>query len=283
MNRLAARDLTLSYGNRVVCRDLTIDLPDAAVTAVIGPNGCGKSTLLKALGRVLTPTSGQVLLGGRPASSYKTKEAARIVAMLPQTPVVPEQITVRDLVGRGRFPYHSLLRQWSPDDDEAVHGAMERAGVAGLAARPVAELSGGQRQRVWLAMVVAQRTPVLLLDEPTTYLDVAHQYEVLDLCRDLRDLGITVVAVLHDLNQAARYADQLVVMRAGEVVAQGAPGEVLTAGLVQEVFELASTVIPDPETGTPMVVPHARAGAGPATDRSDAPWAAAPATSPSSR
>ncbi|WP_265442824.1 ABC transporter ATP-binding protein [Flexivirga meconopsidis] len=283
MNRLAARGLTLSYGNRVVCRDLTLDLPDGAVTAVIGPNGCGKSTLLKALGRVLTPTSGQVLLDGRPAASYKTKEAARVVAMLPQTPVVPEQITVRDLVGRGRFPYHSLLRQWSPDDDEAVQSAMERAGVADLATRPVAELSGGQRQRVWLAMVVAQRTPVLLLDEPTTYLDVAHQYEVLDLCRDLRDLGITVVAVLHDLNQAARYADHLVVMNSGDVIAQGAPGDVLSADLVQEVFELASTVIPDPETGTPMVVPRARATARSVSGRSDAPSAATPAASPSTR
>lgn len=256
--RLAARGLTLGYDERVVCQDLTLEVPDGAVTAVLGPNGCGKSTLLKALGRLLTPIAGEVLLDGRPTTSFKAKEAARRVAMLPQGPTVPEQITVRDLVGRGRFPYHSLLRQWSPDDQEAITAAMDKAGVAELGPRLVAQLSGGQRQRVWIAMVLAQTTPVLLLDEPTTYLDIAHQYDVLRLCADLRDAGMTVVAVLHDLNQAARYADHLIVMHDGAVVAQGPPDEVLTAALVEEVFDLPCRVVPDPDTGSPMVLPRPR-------------------------
>ena len=259
--RLAAEGLTLAYGDRVVCDELSVQIPDGALTAIIGPNGCGKSTLLKALGRVLTPRAGTVRIDGRPLASLNRKEAARLVAMLPQGPTVPEQITVRDLIGRGRYPYHSLMRQWSPEDEGAIADAIQRAGVSDLTERQVSELSGGQRQRVWIAMVLAQTTPVLLLDEPTTYLDIAHQYDVLELCGRLRDTGTTIAAVLHDLNQAARYADHLIVMQDGRIMAEGPAADVLTAELVRDVFHLPCQIAPDPQTGTPMVVPHAHIAA----------------------
>ncbi len=259
---LAARGLTLAYDGLVVARDLSLTVPAAELTAIVGPNGCGKSTLLKALSRTLTPRAGEVLLDGRPIGAYRSKEVARRLALLPQTPVAPDSIRVRDLVGRGRHPYHSLLRQWLPEDADVVQGALEATGVADLADRPVAELSGGQRQRVWLALVLAQDTRYVLLDEPTTFLDIANQIELLDLCQDLHRSGRTVVAVLHDLNQAARYATHLVVMHAGRIVAEGPPAQVLTAALVQEVFGLACEIVPDPQVGAPMVVPLAREARG---------------------
>ncbi len=255
---LSARGLTLAYEGLVVARDLSLDIPTAGLTAVVGPNGCGKSTLLKALSRTHAPRAGRVLLDGREIGSYRSKEVARRLALLPQTPVAPDSIRVRDLVGRGRHPYHSLLRQWTPEDAGIVDAALAATGVSELADRPVAELSGGQRQRVWLALVLAQDTRYVLLDEPTTFLDIANQIEILDLCQDLHRAGRTVVAVLHDLNQAARYATHLVVMREGVVVAQGAPAEVLTAELVHDVFGLACQIVPDPQVGAPMVVPLAR-------------------------
>lgn len=256
--RLAARGLSLGYRDRLVCDDLSVDIPDRGFTAIIGPNGCGKSTLLKALARTLRPAAGQVLLDGRPIGSYPSKQVARRIALLPQSPVTPEAIRVGDLVGRGRYPYHSLLRQWTPEDRVAIDDAVELTGIAHLSHRLVTELSGGQRQRVWVAMVLAQQTPILLLDEPTTFLDIAHQYELLELCADLHRAGRTVVAVLHDLNQAARFADHLIVMRQGRIVEAGAPDDTLTADLVEEVFALRSEVLPDPQTRTPMVVPLAR-------------------------
>ncbi|MGW2386982.1 ABC transporter ATP-binding protein [Streptomyces sp. NPDC001658] len=262
--RLAARALTLAYDDRVVVEDLDVEIPDGRVTVIVGPNACGKSTLLRALGRLLKPRGGAVLLDGVDLARIPSRRIAQVVGLLPQTPVAPEGITALDLVSRGRQPHQKWWRQWSDADETHVGEAMERTGTADLAERPVDELSGGQRQRVWIAMALAQDTDLLLLDEPTTYLDIAHQVEVLDLVRQLnRERGRTVVAVLHDLNQAARYADHLIAMRAGRIVAQGPPADIVTAELVQDVFGLASVVVPDPVTGDPLVVPGPPRQAGP--------------------
>ncbi|MCX4751585.1 ABC transporter ATP-binding protein [Kitasatospora sp. NBC_01287] len=257
--RLLGRGLTLAYERRTIAEDLTVAIPDRSFTVIVGPNACGKSTLLRALSRTLEPAAGTVLLDGQDIASLPAKQVARALGLLPQSSIAPDGITVGELVGRGRYPHQGLLRQWSPQDERVVQESMAATGVAELADRVVDELSGGQRQRVWIAMALAQQTPLLLLDEPTTYLDIAHQMEVLDLCAQLHEeQGRTLVAVLHDLNQAARYATHLIAMRGGRVLAAGAPGDIVTTELVQEVFQLACQVIEDPETGTPLVVPAAR-------------------------
>jgi iron complex transport system ATP-binding protein len=255
-SRLVAQSLTLAYEDRTVVDGLDLEIPDGRVTVIVGPNACGKSTLLRALGRLLKPTKGSVLLDGTELAGLPGRRIAKAIGVLSQSPTPPDGITVMDLVARGRQPYQKWWQQWSEADERVVSEALEHTGTAALADRPVDELSGGQRQRVWIAMALAQETELLLLDEPTTYLDIAHQVEVLDLVRRLNhERGRTVVAVLHDLNQAARYADHLVAMKDGRVVAEGTPSDIITADLVQEVFGLSSVVVPDPITGSPLVVP----------------------------
>ncbi|MDO8209720.1 ABC transporter ATP-binding protein [Conexibacter sp. CPCC 206217] len=255
---LQTRAVTLAYDGNVVASDLTVAIPAGGFTAIVGPNACGKSTLLRALVRMLKPRAGSVLLDGGEISSLPTKQVARRVGLLPQSSTAPDGITVEELVARGRHPYQRLLRQWSREDEQAVRDALRQTAVEDLAQRLVDELSGGQRQRVWLAMALAQSTPLLLLDEPTTFLDVAHQMEVLDLCAQLHRDGRTLVAVLHDLNHACRYATHLIAMRDGAVVAEGDPAEIVTAELVSEVFGLDCLVVPCPASGAPMIVPAAR-------------------------
>ncbi|HEU5475890.1 MAG TPA: ABC transporter ATP-binding protein [Actinophytocola sp.] len=253
---LRAENVTLSYDARVVARELNVRIPPGEFTVVVGPNACGKSTLLRALARILRPREGAVYLDGALISAYSSKEVARRLGLLPQSAIAPSGMTVADLVSRGRYPHQRLLRQWSHDDEAAVAEAMVLTGVADLSGRLVDELSGGQRQRVWLALVLAQQTPILLLDEPTTFLDIAHQVEVLDLCADLHEQqGRTLVAVLHDLNHACRYGTHLIAMRAGAIVAEGHPADIVTPELVKDVFGLPCRVIIDPEAGTPLVIP----------------------------
>lgn len=254
--RLVAEQVTLGYDKHVISTDLSLEVPDGSFTVIVGANGCGKSTLLRGLARLLKPRSGTVLLDGQAIARYPSKEVARRLGLLPQAQAVPDGITVGDLVARGRYPHQSLLRQWSRDDEDAVRAALEATDLVELAPRLVDELSGGQRQRAWLAMALAQRTEILLLDEPTTFLDIAHQVEVLDLCDGLRlDHGYTMVAVLHDLNLACRYATHLVAMKDGAIVAEGPPSRVITPATVDEVYGLPCRVIPDPESGTPLVIP----------------------------
>ena len=256
------RGLTLGYGPASappIVEDLDLDVPAGRVTAIIGANGCGKSTLLRGVSRLLRPKDGRVLLDGEDVHRMPTRQVARSMALLPQHPVVPEGITVGELVARGRHPHHGLLRRWTREDDEVVAAALEQTRTQDIVSREVAELSGGQRQRVWIAMVLAQRTDLLLLDEPTSFLDIAHQVEVLDLVRDLSvDRGTTVVMVLHDLAMAARYADHLVAMRGGRVVAQGTPQEVVTAETVCDVFGITCRVLWQEATGDLSVIPLGR-------------------------
>ncbi|WP_433664955.1 ABC transporter ATP-binding protein [Nocardia sp. CA-128927] len=254
--RLAADDVKLAYGDRVIIDGLTLDIAPGVITTVIGPNGCGKSTLLRSLGRLLRPQQGRVLLDGKAISTMKTKDVARVLGMLPQSPVAPEGLTVADLVARGRHPHQAWFRQWSAADEDKVMTALAQTGIADLADRALDELSGGQRQRAWISMALAQGTDILLLDEPTTYLDLAHAVDVLDLVDRLHaELGRTVVMVLHDLNMAIRYSDELIVMRDGRIVAQGRPADIVDIALLREVFDLDASVLEDPVSGRPMVVP----------------------------
>ena len=257
-HRLSAEKVTLRYQTRVISSDLSLAIPDGAFTAIVGPNACGKSTLLRALSRLLPPESGRIVLDGKAIHDLPTREVARRIGLLPQSATAPDGIGVADLVARGRFPHQSLLRQWSQQDEHAVRAAMAATGITDLAARPMAELSGGQRQRAWIAMALAQETPILLLDEPTTWLDIVHQVELLELLTRLNRQGRTIVAVLHELNLAFRYATHLVAMREGAVLATGAPEDIVTETLIDQVFGLPALVLPDPLTGRPMVIPRGR-------------------------
>ncbi|GAA4740913.1 ABC transporter ATP-binding protein [Modestobacter marinus] len=264
---LAAEDLTLAYGDRTVIEGLDLLVPPGRITAVVGANACGKSTLLRSMSRLLAPRSGRVLLDGKAVHRLPAKELARTLGLLPQSPIAPEGITVADLVGRGRHPHQRVFSRWSKEDDAAVAAALDATETTPLADRAVDELSGGQRQRVWIAMALAQQTDLLLLDEPTTFLDVAHQVEVLDLLTDLnRSRGTTIVMVLHDLNLAARYADHLVALSDGRIHAAGEPGDVLTEECVRAVFGLDSQVIIDPTSGKPLMLPIGRHHTAPRAD-----------------
>lgn len=259
MNRLSTRKLTLAYDGVSIIKSLDLEIPLEKITTLVGPNGCGKSTLLRGLARLLKPRTGAVYLDGADIFKLSTKAVAKRLGILPQSPVAPEGLTVRDLVAQGRYPYQNWLQQWSKEDERLVEKALVTTGMIELADRALDTLSGGQRQRAWIAMALAQDTEILLLDEPTTFLDLAHQVEVLDLLYELNQSeGRTIVMVLHDLNQACRYADHLVAVRQGQVYAQGEPVQVVTEAIVHEVFGLECRIIPDPVAGTPMCVPMGR-------------------------
>ncbi|MGK9175812.1 iron-enterobactin ABC transporter ATP-binding protein [Yokenella regensburgei] len=254
--RLRGEALTLGYGKKIVATELSVAIPDGHFTAIIGPNGCGKSTLLRTLSRLMTPEQGHVYLDGEQIQRFASKEVARRVGLLAQNATTPGDITVQELVARGRYPHQPLFTRWRKEDEEAVKRAMRATGVDTLATQSVDTLSGGQRQRAWIAMVLAQETAIMLLDEPTTWLDISYQIDVLELLSDLnREQGYTLAAVLHDLNQACRYATHLIALRDGKIVAQGAPKEIVTPELIEAVYGLRCLIIEDPVAHTPLVVP----------------------------
>lgn len=256
MDRLKADNVSLSYGDTNIVKDLTLSIPNGKITVIIGPNACGKSTLLRALARLLKPKNGSVILDDAEISNMPTKEVARRLGLLPQTPIAPQGILVSDLVARGRTPHQTVFQQWSVSDERAVLDALQATETLDLADRRIDELSGGQRQRVWIAMAHAQQTELLLLDEPTTFLDLPHQIEVLNLVRRLnRNEGRTIVVVLHDLNLTCRYADNIVAMREGVIVANGPSETVVTAEIMKSVFDLNCDIIVDLASGTPLVIP----------------------------
>tara|TARA_R110002020_G_scaffold152794_9_gene331387 strand:- start:1130 stop:1942 length:813 start_codon:yes stop_codon:yes gene_type:complete len=256
---LRADNVTLNYGGRDIVSNVSVGIPDGKMTVIVGANACGKSTLLRGLSRLLRPASGRVMLDGRDIHSLQSKEVAQLVGILPQSPIAPEGITVRDLVARGRYPHQGWFQQWSPSDEAAVEHALNATDTAELASRRIEELSGGQRQRVWIAMALSQNPDILLLDEPTTFLDVRHQLDALDVLADLnRERGTTVVMVLHELNLAARYADHMILMCEGRILAQGTPSEVVTAERMREAFGLEAQIIDDPVSHSPMVIPLGR-------------------------
>lgn len=258
-SRLYGSDLTLGYGKHVVADGLSVAIPDGHFTAIIGPNGCGKSTLLRTLSRLMKPLHGEVLLDGEAISRYATKEVAKRVGLLAQNATTPGDITVQELVARGRYPHQPLFTRWRKEDEEAVVQAMKATGVEALASQSVDTLSGGQRQRAWIAMVLAQETAIMLLDEPTTWLDISYQIDLLELLRTLnRDRGYTLAAVLHDLNQACRYATHLIALRDGKVVAEGAPKAIVTPELIEAVYGMRCMIIDDPVAHTPLIVPLGR-------------------------
>lgn len=254
-----AERITAGYDQKTILHDVSISVPSNKISIIIGANGCGKSTLLKTMARLIKPTSGQVTLDGKPITKIPPKQLARVVGLLPQSPIVPEGITVADLIGRGRFPHQTFLKGWTKQDYEAVAEAMDIMKITEFADRNIDELSGGQRQRVWIAMALAQQTDILFLDEPTTYLDITYQVEILDLLTDLnRKHGTTIVMVLHDINLSARYADHIFALHEGQLVAEGAPSSIITSTLINDIFGLHCTVIKDPVSGSPSVIPIGR-------------------------
>lgn len=256
MTEFSAAHLSLAYDSAHIIHDLTLSLSPNKITALVGPNGCGKSTLLRGFSRLLKPRQGNVVLDGSDIWKLPTKELAKRIGILPQSPVAPEGLTVHELVAQGRYPHQSWLQQWSAEDEQITADALDITGMSAFADRPVDTLSGGQRQRAWIAMTLAQDSDFILLDEPTTFLDLAYQIDVLNLLHDLNlERGKTIVMVLHDLNQACRYADVLVAVCGGEIIAQGVPSQIVTEQLVQEVFKVECRVIEDPVTGTPLIIP----------------------------
>ncbi|MGD7045676.1 ABC transporter ATP-binding protein [Jeotgalibacillus proteolyticus] len=254
-----ADHITAGYDQTTILHDVNVSIPSNKISIIIGANGCGKSTLLKTMARLIKPVSGQVTIGGKPIHKIPSKQLARVLGLLPQTPIVPEGITVADLVGRGRFPHQKFLKGWSKEDYEAVSEAMDIMNITEFADRHIDELSGGQRQRVWIAMALAQQTDILFLDEPTTYLDITYQVEILDLLTDLnRKYGTTIVMVLHDINLSARYADHIFALHEGQLVAEGQPSKIITSSLIENIFGLNCTVINDPISGSPYVIPIGR-------------------------
>ncbi|MFF2480495.1 ABC transporter ATP-binding protein [Paenibacillus sp. NPDC058071] len=259
MSLLEAKEMTLAYGGTYIFDQLNITIPEGKVTVLIGSNGCGKSTLLRSLARLLKPTHGEITLDGKDLTTMPAKTAAKQLSLLPQGPVAPEGLTVLQLVKQGRYPYQSWLQQWSKEDETSVRDALRATNMEQLAERSVGSLSGGQRQRAWIAMTLAQQTGIILLDEPTTYLDMTHQIEVLDLLQEMNEKdNRTIVMVLHDINLACRYADHIIAVKEGKIMAEGAPEAVVDANMIKEVFHLKADVIPDPVYGTPMIVPHGR-------------------------
>ncbi|AFE56813.1 ATP-binding cassette domain-containing protein [Rahnella aquatilis] len=253
---LYAKDLTLGYDKKIVARELSVSIPQGKLTVIIGPNACGKSTLLRTLSRLMPPQSGTVFLDGKLIGDYGTRDVAKRLGLLPQSSTAPGDISVSDLVARGRYPHQSLFSRWTAQDTLAVNDAMHATGVFELAESTVNSLSGGQRQRVWIAMVLAQQTPLLLLDEPTTWLDIAHQIDLMELmCRLNQENGRTLVVVLHDLNQACRYAGHLIAMRDGKILAEGAPADIVTPALIEQVFGLRCAIIDCPVSHTPLIIP----------------------------
>ena len=256
---LQAQQLHAGYEQKLILNDVNLSIPHNKISIIIGANGCGKSTLLKTMARLIKPTNGQVVLDGQPIHQLPPKELARTLGLLPQSPTVPEGITVADLVGRGRYPHQTLFGSWSKKDYEAVAEALEMMNITEFADRTIDELSGGQRQRVWIAMALAQQTDILFLDEPTTYLDITYQVEILDLLTDLnKKYGTTIVMVLHDINLSARYADYLFTMKNGHLIAEGAPQDIVTSALIKETFNLQCSVITDPVSNTPLIIPIGR-------------------------
>ena len=255
MSYLSIEQLSVSYGDKRILQDLSLEIPQGKITALIGPNGCGKSTLLKSIARILKPEKGRVLLQGEDLHQLDTRTVARKLALLPQAPITPEGVTITELVGYGRAPWGSRWGRLTEQDQQIVCQSLQQVGLQDLADRPATALSGGQRQRAWIAMILAQKTDLVLLDEPTTWLDISHQIELLKLMRELNQGGKTIVVVLHDLNQAARYCDELVVLKQGQLQHQGTPEAVLTQQLLQEVFDLEAQIHPDPVAGTPALVP----------------------------
>ncbi|MCV2513855.1 iron-enterobactin ABC transporter ATP-binding protein [Leclercia pneumoniae] len=260
--RLRGENLTLGYGKKTVAQDLNVSIPDGHFTAIIGPNGCGKSTLLRTLSRLMTPLAGSVYLDGEQIQRYASKEVARRIGLLAQNATTPGDITVQELVARGRYPHQPLFTRWRKEDEAAVTRAMQATGITDLAAESVDTLSGGQRQRAWIAMVLAQETAIMLLDEPTTWLDISHQIDLLELLSELnRTQGYTLAAVLHDLNQACRYATHLIALRDGKIVAEGAPKAIVTPDLIEQIYGMRCMIIDDPVAGTPLVVPLGKGAA----------------------
>lgn len=259
MHTLAANNLTLGYGDQIIIDQLNLTIPKGKITVFIGGNGCGKSTLLRSLARLLKPRVGSILLNGEDIATIKTKDVAKKLAILPQSPVTPEGLTVYELVKQGRHPYRGFIKQWSKKDEDAVQQALQATNIMELKDRPVDSLSGGQRQRAWIALTLAQETDIILLDEPTTYLDMTHQIDILDLLFDLNEQnGQTIIMVLHDLNLASRYAHHIVAIKNKSVFAQGKPEDIITSDLVQAVFQMKCNISCDPIFGTPMCIPYGK-------------------------